>query len=298
MSQAALQARIDVVPWYHEFDFGNGLHAKSRTPDVTHHRDIWGFMRRHLDGIDFQGKRVLDIGAWDGYWSFYAEQRGAANVLATDDRTQNWADGGGIHLAKELLRSKIEIDQDVSVYRLAELNQTFDVILFLGVYYHLFDPFYAFSQLRKCCHENTVIVIDGPTTCGLPENGSLTNFADHSCEWLPTVGALQQILKATYFREVRFDLMGDAKPTPPPVADSKLGWRWRFGACRDALSGSRRQMLDRVRDIVPKPLSARADVRRIIMTCEPRSSVEELHCYPPPFGLDAYDPRFRTRLAG
>jgi len=91
MDHAALQARIDAVNWYHEFDFGNGLMAKSRTPDVSDHRAVWDFTRRHLDTVDFQGKSVLDIGAWDGYWSFYAEKRGAKCVLATDDRTQNWS---------------------------------------------------------------------------------------------------------------------------------------------------------------------------------------------------------------
>ena len=35
------------------------------------------------------------MGCWDGYWSFYAEQRGAARVLATDDASQNWAGSAG-----------------------------------------------------------------------------------------------------------------------------------------------------------------------------------------------------------
>ena len=298
MDHAALQARIDAVDWYHEFDFGDGLAAKSRTPDAAEHRAVWDFTRAHLDTIDFEGKTVLDIGAWDGYWSIYAEQRGARHVLATDDCTQNWSDGSGIHLVKELTGSSMEINQNVSVYRLEELKQTFDVILFLGVYYHLFDPFYAFTQLRKCCHAKTVIVIDGPITYGLPENAALMNFADHSCEWLPTIGALRKLLQVTYFNEVRYGVMGEERPTPPPIAESKLGWRWRLGTCREALRGSRREVHERFRSIEPKPISARADVRRVMLTCTPRSGVEELHAYPPPFGLDAFDPRFRSRLAG
>ncbi len=297
MDRAALQARIDAIEWYHEFDFGNGLRSQSRIPPAHGHRTIWDFTRKHLAGIDFQGKTVLDIGAWDGYWSLYAEQRGAQRVLATDDRTQNWSDGSGIHLVKELTRSNIEINQDVSVYKLDELNETFDVILFLGVYYHLLDPFHAFSQLRRCCHEKTVIVIDGPITYGLPENGALMNFADHSAEWLPTIGALRQILRATYFEELRYEVMGVEAATPPPIAESKLGWRWRLGACRDAIRGSRRQLHERMSTVAPEPLSARADVRRLMMTCAPRTGIEELHCYPPPFGLGANDPRYQARMA-
>ena len=40
-------------------------------------------MEQQLDAVPFHGKSVLDIGCWDGYWSFYAERRGAASVLAT-----------------------------------------------------------------------------------------------------------------------------------------------------------------------------------------------------------------------
>jgi tRNA (mo5U34)-methyltransferase len=297
MDRAALQARIDAVDWYHEFDFGNGLATRSRTPDIAGHRKIWSFTRQHLDAVDFRGKSVLDIGAWDGYWSFYAEKRGAERVLATDDRTQNWSDGSGIHLAKELFQSNIEINQDVSVYRLEELNNTFDVILFLGVYYHLFAPFYAFSQLRKCCHAGTVIAIEGAITYGLPADGALMNFADHTCEWLPTIGALRQVLRATYFHELGYAVMGEEKPTPPPLADGWLDWRWRLGACRDALRGSRHELHQRMESIAPEPLTPRADTRRIVMTCEARSGVEALHAYHPPFGLGAYDSRFRAKLA-
>ena len=73
------------------FEFPNGLVARSNTAeDIGSHRRIWSFIEKELDKIDFAGKTVLDLGCWDGYWSFYAERRGAKHVLATDDRTQNW----------------------------------------------------------------------------------------------------------------------------------------------------------------------------------------------------------------
>src|SRR5262245_8908971 len=91
-----LQARIDAINWYHEFDFVDGLLATAKTPDVAFHRKLWAFIRATLDTIDFAGKTVLDIGCWDGYWSFYAERRGAVHVLATDDARQNWAGDTGL----------------------------------------------------------------------------------------------------------------------------------------------------------------------------------------------------------
>src|SRR5262249_11973591 len=105
MTDRDLQAQIDRIPWYHEFDFGNGLKARSTTPDVAAHSVVWQGIERQLDRIDFRGKAVLDVGCWDGYWSFYAERRGAASVLASDDVGQNWGGGDGLRLAKRLLQS-------------------------------------------------------------------------------------------------------------------------------------------------------------------------------------------------
>ena len=41
MSEGSVQPRIDAIQWYHEFDFGNGLRARSCTPDVEMHRQLW-----------------------------------------------------------------------------------------------------------------------------------------------------------------------------------------------------------------------------------------------------------------
>src|SRR6478672_591627 len=155
-----IQRRIDSIHWYHEFDFGNGLRAEVKTPDAHSHRALWHFIEKELNKIDFTNKTVLDVGCWDGYWSFYAERRGAARVWATDDASQNWSGDAGLHLAKELLGSqRVEINPNLSVYDLSSyLGQRFDVVLCLGVYYHLFDPFYAFAQLRHCSHENSLVV--------------------------------------------------------------------------------------------------------------------------------------------
>ncbi|MCX7899979.1 MAG: tRNA 5-methoxyuridine(34)/uridine 5-oxyacetic acid(34) synthase CmoB, partial [Methylocystis sp.] len=162
----AIQREIDAITWYHEFDFGNGLRATT-TSDTQLHRQIWKFIEAQLDKIDFENRTVLDIGCWDGYWSFYAERRGAKRVLATDDMTQNWANGAGLRLAKRLLKSNIEINQSVSIYEASKLGETFDIVLCLGVYYHLIDPFAAFAQVRHCLHAGSTAVFEGDVTHAL-----------------------------------------------------------------------------------------------------------------------------------
>src|SRR5262245_19550631 len=73
-----LRRRVAALKWVHSIDLGGGV----VTPGA------WGppapQIVRALDSIDFRGRRVLDIGCWDGLWSFEAERRGAAEVYATD----------------------------------------------------------------------------------------------------------------------------------------------------------------------------------------------------------------------
>ena len=203
MELAALQHRIDQIQWYHEFDFPNGLKARAKDPDVEPHRKLWAWMRSELDKIDFGGKTVLDIGCWDGYWSFYAEQRGASRVLATDDETQNWAGSAGLKLARKLMGSSVKTRTDVSIYAAAKLKQRFDIVLCMGVYYHLLDPFLGFSQVRHCAHEKSIVVFEGdfaPDSLVRPQQAAYLDVADRLHCFVPTVTCLRQMLEANYFR--------------------------------------------------------------------------------------------------
>lgn len=293
MDLAAKQAELDAVTWYHEFDFGNGLRTRTHCSQIEMHRRTWEFLRSQLDKIDFRGKSVLDIGSWDGYWSFYAEKRGARSVLASDDLGQNWSQGRGIHLAKELLNSSVEIDQNLSVYDLTTRGRKFDVILFLGVYYHLHDPFYALTQIRHCCHPNTLVVVNGPVGVNVGADGALYNFAEHDCEWLPSEGAMRQLLKAAYFTNPAVAYSDSPKVEVAPPPPGRLGWRWRLKMCRDALRGSRADMRTRLAGVLPTPNPSKLASRFGVFTCAPHEGEVDIHFYRPPFGLHAYDPRFR-----
>jgi len=261
---AAVQAQIDAIDWYHDFDFGGGLAARSRQPDTGSHRRLWSFIDRCLADVDFGGKDVLDIGCWDGFWSFLAERRGARSVLASDDLTQNWSDGRGIHLARELLGSCIEVRQDVSVYALESLGRQFDVILCLGVYYHLLDPFLAFAQIRHCCRPNAVVVLEGDAwRTGPAEEAALYRVGDARYPtFLPTVPLLAGLLDAAYLRVQR--------------------QRW----LAPAPAFSVWQVVQRLR--------GRGSVAdRLCLTCVPFRAASPRHPYRPPFGLHVYDPRYQ-----
>jgi tRNA (mo5U34)-methyltransferase len=276
MEDQSLQARIDSITWYHEFDFPGGLKARATTADADGHRRIWKFIERNLESIDFRGKSVLDIGCWDGYWSFYAERRGARSVLATDDATQNWAGGEGLLLARELLASKIEINQELSVYDVASLGRTFDVILCLGVYYHLHEPLYAFSQIRHCCHPETVVVFDGDVW-RRPDAEASYGFGTPKSNFVPSVPLLRTMLRAAYFDVSTLALLSESGiPTRRDLAKKhrRLRSAWENTPIRRYRRKRKR----------------RGD--RAIAICRPFAHPNDIYPYKPPFGLEKYDPRF------
>jgi tRNA (mo5U34)-methyltransferase len=263
-----LQGRIDSIRWYHEFDFPNGLKARSQLPDVAAHRAVWSFIRDQLDEIDFTGKTVLDIGCWDGMWSFYGERRGARHVLATDDHTQNWASGEGVHLARDLFDSSVELDLQRSIYDVAGLKKMFDIVLVLGVYYHLHDPFYAFTQIRHCCHENSIVVFEGDATAGLKANTAVIDFSNrHTSVFIPTLTVLREMIEAAYFRIETQKWMIPQRVTSGP--------RIRYQSTPDHLDFS-----------LPRRTT------RLITIAHPFTGANRLHIYAPPFGLTRYDTRF------
>jgi tRNA (mo5U34)-methyltransferase len=273
MNPLDVQREIDDITWYHEFDFGNGLKTRAKTHDVEAHRAFWRNIEARLDTIDFVGKTVLDIGCWDGYWSFHAERRGAKHVLAVDDASQNWAGNRGLQLAKSLLGSSIETRNDVSVYDLESLGQTFDVVLCLGVYYHLVDPFHALAQVRHCCHENTVVVFEGDASMALPTGTMHYDVGDPALPiFVPTPEGFAGMLRACYFDVV-------SQTGWPPENEALPSWKKRLEIVKLGLRTHRRPL-------PPKMV-------RLTSICRPFDGENPLHVYKPPFGLHRYDPRYR-----
>jgi tRNA (mo5U34)-methyltransferase len=131
--------------WYHSMELPDG-------------RVIPGFqslevLRKRLAQFpvpgDLRGKRALDIGAWDGWFSFELERRGA-QVMAVDSTPFE-----RFRIARDLLASQAEYRID-DVCRLSPAKiGTFDIVMFLGVLYHLKHPLLA---LEKVCELSTDMV--------------------------------------------------------------------------------------------------------------------------------------------
>ena len=203
MDRDDLQSRAAALRWYHSIDLGHGI----LTPGV----DDTPYRLERLDlPTSLSGKSVLDIGAWDGFFSFEAERRGASRVVAAD--YYSWHGGGwgtkdGFELARQALGSRVE-DVDIDVMDLSpERVGTFDVVLFLGVLYHLRHPLLALERICSVTRELLVVetVVDmvgigRPAAAFYPEselNNDPTNW------WGLNAAAVHGLLRAAGFARVR-----------------------------------------------------------------------------------------------
>lgn len=264
-----LRKRIEEYPaWYHEIEFAGGVRSRPKHP----HRDIWSAIEQFLAPVEFAGKTVLDIGCWDGRWSFYAEQRGASEVLATDDNSQHWTStqsgigveessepGEGFALAHQALRSGVKYRGDISIYELRNLRQRFDIVLCLGVFYHLTHLMYALTELRHAVN---------PGGCVLLEGAGINDHKKSAMDFL-------------YGPDDGFGGKIEPERTDPS--------NWSIPTVRCL-----HDMLNTCYFDVPR-LSFRPEgfVRgRLLMEATPLVFNNPQHVYRPPFGLDQYDTRF------
>ena len=136
------------IPWRHSIPLGHGIVTPGTDPH--HLREAYLNIPERLDGLS-----VLDIGAWDGYFAFQAEARGASHVVAIDEWKTNRA---GFDVAHKLLDSKVE-PHAMSVYDL-ELLGPFDVVFFFGVLYHLKHPLLALEKIRDVCKADSLLILE------------------------------------------------------------------------------------------------------------------------------------------
>jgi tRNA (mo5U34)-methyltransferase len=129
-------------PWFHNIDLGGVVtapeHFLGDYPAVKWRR--FG----HALPADLRGRTVLDIGCNGGFYSIEMKRRGAARVLGIDIDEAYLRQA---RFAATVIGVEIEFLQ-LSVYDVAALEERFDIVLFLGVLYHLRHPLLALDLIR------------------------------------------------------------------------------------------------------------------------------------------------------
>lgn len=226
-----VRQRIASFPyWYHRIELPGGV----TTPG-------WAPLKPEAYRIPagLAGKRVLDVGAWDGYWSFEALRRGARQVVAIDDFSDYL---GSLRSSDrrawetfDFCRQALGYDPqqcrrlEMTVYEASEERLgRFDVVFFFGTLYHLRHPLLALEKLASLCDgeiyvESAILDDFSPYRGGLdhgypgeqmvmefyPDNQYGNNQTNW---WAPSLHCLGHMVRASGFDQVE---MWKLTATPP-----------------------------------------------------------------------------------
>src|SRR5215208_6691542 len=144
MTTEEIRRRVEELgQWFHNLDLGGVKTA----PDHflgDYPATKWQRFSAAIPA-DLRGKSVLDIGCNAGFYSIQMKQRGAERVVAIDTDEKYLAQA---RFAAQVNGAEIEF-RNLSVYRVGELRERFDLVLFMGVLYHLRHPLLALDLLHE-----------------------------------------------------------------------------------------------------------------------------------------------------
>jgi tRNA (mo5U34)-methyltransferase len=163
------QRVAELAPWFHNYEIAKGIwtNAEGASPGPDYPARRWAHIKPWFE--DLSGKNCLDVGCSSGFFSLKAMELGAASVLGVDSGEQVRATEQA-RFAAETLGLQADF-KTVSVYELPQLGRTFDVVLFMGVLYHLRHPLLALEALRRVCTGTLIL-----QTITTPSSGRLAEL--------------------------------------------------------------------------------------------------------------------------
>jgi len=172
---------------------------------------------------NLKGKSVIDVGAWDGFFSFEAERRGG-DVLAID--TVMWKEGPtfdsqknievmhtgkrGFNFAHKILNSKVK-SYGVEVMDLnnSDLIKQYDLVLCLGILYHMKDPLGMCKVMYDITKEDGMCILETHMDLFDIQRPVMAFYPNKECNndpgtwWGPNPQCVAKMLKSAGFDEVK-----------------------------------------------------------------------------------------------
>jgi tRNA (mo5U34)-methyltransferase len=161
LDEQSLRQRIAAIPvWYHRIGLPGGVVTPGTNPINP---DAYRIPE------DLTGKRVLDVGAWDGYWTFEALKRGAREAVGIDDfsdylgylkpgQRRGWE---SFDLCRDALCYSEQRCRrtEISIYDISEekLGGRFDVAFCFGTLYHLRHPLLGLDRISAVCDDQIFV---------------------------------------------------------------------------------------------------------------------------------------------
>jgi tRNA (mo5U34)-methyltransferase len=220
LSPHEIRERVHALgPWFHNLD----LHGVPTAPSHflgDYPKIKW---RHFADAIpeDLTGKSVLDIGCNAGFYAMEMKRRGAKRVLGLDSKDEYLRQA---RFAAEVNELEIEF-RKLSVYDVGSLGERFDIVIFMGVLYHLRHPLLAldlihehvaddlllFQSMQRGSTEVEVLkpnydfwTIEQFDRAGFPRLHFIENkYADDPTNWwVPNRACVEAMLRSAGFRIV------------------------------------------------------------------------------------------------
>lgn len=144
MTAEQIEQRVRALgEWFHNLDLkGVRTAPKHFLGDFP---TIFWKTFQHAFPADLTGKSVLDIGCNGGFYSLEMKRRGASRVVGVDCDERYLAQA---RFASEVTGLEVEFHK-MDVYDVGSLREQFDVVLFMGVLYHLRHPLLALDLLYE-----------------------------------------------------------------------------------------------------------------------------------------------------
>jgi tRNA (mo5U34)-methyltransferase len=208
---AKLRARFDDLSWYHTQELAPGL----VTPGMF---DLRPYVDRYGIPDDLSGKRVLDVGTFEGFWAFELERRGGEVTAIDVDRIQDldWPPrlrpaedgrrGEGFELARAALGSSVErVGTSIYDATAENLGGIFDLVFCGTVLIHLRDPMLALERMAGLCRGQLILADEysrrlAPFPIAAAEFRGETPW---STWWRPSIRAWLSMVRTAGFEDVR-----------------------------------------------------------------------------------------------
>lgn len=140
---------LNKYKWYHSIPINDDISTPGTMNPQTN-------TLKYMQSICFQDKKVLDIGCRDAKFCFEAEKRGAKRIVGID----NCISLGARDFLIPFFNSKVELVEQ-SLYDLdIQEHGTFDIVIFIGVLYHLKYPFYALKKIADIMTTNSIMILE------------------------------------------------------------------------------------------------------------------------------------------